>query len=245
MTWIYQHIFYNPLANALAVLLSFIPGENLGVAIIFLTLVVRAVLFPFSHKMIYTQHAMKKIQPRIAEIKKFTKGDREKEYKELTALYKEHGISPFSSIIVMIIQIPLLIALYQVLSRVGGPFTGVLYTGVTIPEVLNHQFLGVDLLSTSIVLALIAAVLQYIQIALSLPPKPQKTENTPPDTQGDIQRAMSYTLPLVIFIVGMKFIAALPLYWTVMNLTAIVHEGIMRRRLGKPEDWHTTNTPIM
>ena len=228
MTWIYQNIFYNPLANALAVTLSNIPGAYLGLAVIILTLLVRLVLFPLSHKMIRTQHAMKGIQPRIEEIKKVAKGDREKEYKDLSALYREHGISPFSSLLGVIIQIPLLIALYKVLSRVGESFDGVLYGGITMPSTLNHTFLGVDLLAPSIVLAFIAAILQYVQIALSLPPKPRDGKS---DTQADIQRAMAISLPVVIFFVGMKFIAALPLYWTVMNLTAIMHESVMRKRL--------------
>lgn len=240
--WIYQNVFYEPLANALATLLSVLPGAHLGLAVILLTLIVRAIMFPFSHKMIHTQHAMKRIQPHILDIKKAAKGDREKEYRELTALYKEHGISPFSSLVVMIVQLPLLIALYKVLSRVGEPFVGVLYDGVTMPSVLNTHIFGINLLGTSVILALIAAVLQYIQIALSLPPKPEITQKTsPPDTQGDIQRMMAYTLPIVIFIVGMKFIAALPLYWTVMNLTAIMHESVMRKRLNATTYGRDTN----
>ena len=226
--WIYHNLFYNPLANALAGILSTLPGAHLGVAVIVLTLAVRAILFPLSHKMIHTQHAMKRIQPQIEEIKKSTKGDREKEYSNLSALYREHGISPFSSLLGVLVQIPLLIALYQVLARVGQSFDGVLYSGVVMPQTLNHTLFGVDLLAPSVTLALIAAILQYIQIALALPPKPKEHK---PDTQTDIQRTMAITLPIVIFFIGVKFIAALPLYWTVLNLTAIMHESVMRKRL--------------
>src|SRR3989338_2075961 len=70
---LFNEIFYRPLANALIFLTGFVPGHDVGIAIILLTLLVRLILFPFSHRSLFTQLKMKELEPEIAKNKEETK----------------------------------------------------------------------------------------------------------------------------------------------------------------------------
>src|SRR5690606_20778827 len=103
------------------------------------------------------------IEPEIAAIKKEVP-DKMEQNKRVYALYKERKVNPFSGCLLILIQIPIIIALYLVFLRGFGEAPVALYSFVKAPETLNMQFLGlVDLASKSIVLALIAGLTQFIQ----------------------------------------------------------------------------------
>ena len=106
--------FYNPIYNALVALVALIPGGDVGIAVILITIIIRLVLLPFSLSAVRTQRAMKILEPKIKELKEKHKGDKEKEALETLALYKEAQVNPFSSLLTVFIQIPVLLALYWV-----------------------------------------------------------------------------------------------------------------------------------
>lgn len=89
-------IFYQPLYNALVFLIGIVPFHDVGIAVIALTVIVRAILFPLTHRSIITQRKMRDLGPELKKIKERFKKDRQEEAKQTMILYKAHGISPFS-----------------------------------------------------------------------------------------------------------------------------------------------------
>jgi YidC/Oxa1 family membrane protein insertase len=107
-----------PIFNVLVFIYALLPGHNFGLAIILFTIVVRLCLWPLVKKQLHQTKAMRKLAPEMKRIKKEAKGDRAKESQMTMELYKERGINPFGSIGLLLVQIPILIALYSGLNRV-------------------------------------------------------------------------------------------------------------------------------
>ena len=231
MSWLkifFNAVFYKPILNALIFLTAALPGHDLGLAVILLTVIIRTLMFPMTHKMLKTQHAMKIIEPEVKKIYA-DKKNKEDQAKALMELYKKHGINPLSGFFILLIQLPILFAMYQVFLY-GLPFpAGDVYPFLKIPENINTMFLGfISLTSANIGLSALAALSQFWQAKLALPPKTTST------TKGDMAQAMQwqmlYVFPFIIFILGFKLPAAVSLYWTAMNVFAIVHEARVRKK---------------
>jgi len=112
---IFQLLIVQPIFNLLIGIYSLIPGGDFGVAIIIFTIIVRLAMWPLVKKQLHQTKAMQKMQPELARIKKETKGDKRLESVRMMELYKKHDISPFRSIGILLIQLPIFIALYQVI----------------------------------------------------------------------------------------------------------------------------------
>ena len=115
----FNEILYRPLFNILVLLYNIIPGDDLGIAIIVLTIGIKLVLYPLNQKAIKSQKALQELQPKIKEIQKKYK-DKTQQAEELLKLYKEAKINPFSGFLPLLIQIPILIALYKVFLGING-----------------------------------------------------------------------------------------------------------------------------
>lgn len=102
-----------PVFNLLETIYAIIPHHDLGIAIIIFTALIRLALWPLVKKQLHQSKAMRKLQPKLKEVKKAANGDKQKEARLQMELYKEHGVKPFSTIGTLIIQIPIFIALYQ------------------------------------------------------------------------------------------------------------------------------------
>src|SRR3990167_2054315 len=109
----WMNFFYGPLYNGLIFLTSVMPWESIGLAVIALTIIVKAVLSPLSYKSIVSQIRQQKLQPLIDNIKKQFP-EQKIQAGKIFELYKEHKANPFSGCLLIIIQIPVIIALYQV-----------------------------------------------------------------------------------------------------------------------------------
>src|SRR5690349_21401501 len=118
---IFNAILYRPLYNGLVALTALVPGGDIGIAIILLTLIVRVILTPLSHKSVTMQSKMRMIEGHVKQIRIDHAEDKELQAKKIMELYKEHGINPFSSFLLLLVQLPILIALYWVI-RAGFPF---------------------------------------------------------------------------------------------------------------------------
>ncbi|MCX6728176.1 MAG: YidC/Oxa1 family membrane protein insertase [Candidatus Saccharibacteria bacterium] len=112
---IFQLLIVQPIFNLLIVIYSIIPGGDFGVAVIIFTVLVRLAMWPLVKKQLHQTKAMQKMQPELARIKKETKGNKQLEGVKMMELYKKHDISPFRSIGILLIQVPIFIALYQVI----------------------------------------------------------------------------------------------------------------------------------
>src|SRR3989338_10104762 len=167
----FRVVLYEPLYNGLVFLLGTVPLGDLGVAIILLTLFVRLVLFPVSHKSTKTQAKMRTIDPEVKKIKEQYKSDKQEQAKKTMELYQKHGVNPFSGCMLLVVQLPVIISLYFVFY--GGLSSGldqkILYSFVRPPEFFNPIFLGfIDLLGKSFLLAAGAGISQYFQMKLAI-----------------------------------------------------------------------------
>ncbi len=112
---IFDILIVQPIFNLLIVLYSVIPGHDFGVALILFTILIRTAMYPLVKRQLHQTKAMKKLQPELAKIKKATKGNKQLESMQMLELYKQHGVSPFRSIGILLIQLPIFIALYSVI----------------------------------------------------------------------------------------------------------------------------------
>lgn len=114
----FNTLIVQPVFNLLVLIYALLPGHNFGLAIILFTIVVRLLMWPLVKKQLHHAKAMRELQPELKRIKKETKGDRQKESMMTMALYKEKEINPFASIGLLLVQIPVLIALYSGINRI-------------------------------------------------------------------------------------------------------------------------------
>ncbi len=115
---VFQVLIVKPIFNLLVLIYAVLPGHNFGLAIILFTVLIRFLMWPLVKKQLHQAKAMREMQPEIKRIKAAAKGDRQKESMMLMELYKERQISPFGSIGVLILQLIILIGLYQGLHKV-------------------------------------------------------------------------------------------------------------------------------
>jgi YidC/Oxa1 family membrane protein insertase len=236
---IWHGFFFDPIYNSLVFFIDVIPGGDVGLAIVFTTVLVKLVLLPLSIKAVKTQVVMREIEPELKAIKEQYKDKREEQAKAMLELYKKAGINPFASIALVFLQIPIIIALYLAVSNGGGvPLpdinTALLYSFIPVPIVTTTIFLGlIDITLKSLPLAALAGITQFIQAKLSIPPPPEKKEGDAPSFKDDLARSMHlqmrYVLPVIIFIVAYTISAAIALYFTISSLMAIAQEYVVRR----------------
>src|SRR5690348_5270507 len=135
---IFEVLIFKPIFNLLVLIYGLLPGHNFGLAIILFTIVVRLLMWPLVKKQIHHAKAMRELQPELKRIKKEAKGDRQKESAMTMALYKEKEINPFASIGLLIVQIPILIALYSGIRRVvNDPHTIVTFAYPFVQKIGN------------------------------------------------------------------------------------------------------------
>ncbi|MEK7647333.1 MAG: YidC/Oxa1 family membrane protein insertase [Patescibacteria group bacterium] len=243
--FVYHEFLYRPLFNALVFLVDIMPGHDMGLAVIALTILVRVALFPLTHKSVRAQVKMKELEPHIAVLRDKYKDNKEEQAKRTMELYKEHGVNPMSGCLVALIQLPILIALYYLFWRGLDFSANDLYSFVARPEIINMNFFGLlDLQKPSLVFALLAGISQFLQMRLAQPPLPPN-KGEAKSFQADFSRAMrlqtTYVLPAFIAFISMRFPAVVALYWTTTNIFAIVHESAVRRRANILKSQHEPN----
>ncbi|MDZ4205966.1 MAG: YidC/Oxa1 family membrane protein insertase, partial [Patescibacteria group bacterium] len=169
MSFLYHTFFFDPLYNALVLLFKVLPWADAGIIVILLTILVRLIMFPLSRKAVLTQVRMTEIAPDLAKIKEKYKDRAEEQAKLTLALYREKGVNPFSGILVIIIQIPIIIALYQIFLHFPEVNSTLLYSFVAMPDHINTTFLGVlDITAKSVTIALLAAISTFFQFQISM-----------------------------------------------------------------------------
>lgn len=233
---IFNIVFFNPIYNGLIYLLDIVPFIDVGIAVILVTIVVKLILFPFSLKMVKTQLAVKQLEPEISKLKEEHKNDKQEQARQTMALYKKRGVNPFSGFLLILIQIPVIFALYWVFLRGGLPEinTDILYSFTPIPDNINMNFLGfVDVSAKSVLFALLAGATQFFQIKYSLPP--MKERSGKPSLKEDLARSfhiqMVYVMPIIVFSIAYAISAAVAIYWTTSNLFAIGQEIYVRKKI--------------
>ncbi len=230
MAYLYQQIFYRPIFNLLVFFYQTISFHDLGIAIILTTVLIRLILYPFFHTGAKQQMLMQRIQPKVKEIQEKHKGDTQKQSEALMALYKEHGVNPFSSILLLIIQLPIMLAFYWVVrAGLGASQFGNLYSFVAAPQNVNTLFLGIsDCTKPRIRSIRFAAAAQFFQARLAIYRAPGNAQPSPAEK---IARQMSFVSPLVTLLIFYSLPSAVGLYWFVPSLFSMAQQYIVNRHL--------------
>src|SRR3989344_415443 len=228
ISYLFNEVFYKPLFNGLIFLYNTIPNHDMGVSIIVLTIIIRLILWPLTNKSIRSQKALAALQPKIEEIKKKFKDNKEAQAKALMAVYSENKINPLGGILPILIQIPIIFALWRVfLNSISSDFSSI-YPFIQAPAEIQTIFLGLfDLTKRSMLLAVIAVVLQYFQTKMIMPSY-TKTPEGRSSGNADFGRIMSkqmlYFGPVISMVIFWTLPAALPLYWIVVTLMTILQQ---------------------
>ncbi|MDP3729398.1 MAG: YidC/Oxa1 family membrane protein insertase [bacterium] len=231
----FDTLLYNPLLNALVFLYNTIGMQDLGLAIIILTLIIRVIFLPLFYKSAKNQILMQRLQPLLKKIQHDHKDNKEKQAQAMMELYKEHKVNPFSGFLILLIQLPVLIAIYQVfLNKFSPEIFDSLYTFIARPEVLHTTFLGLlDLEKRSILMVVLAAIFQYIQGRLMLPRLEKGQELSQAEKIG---RQMVFIGPVLTVAILTSLPAAIGLYWLVTSVFSVVQQIYINKTLNLKEE---------
>ena len=195
---------------------------NYGVAIILLTVLVRLVFWPLTHKSTVGMRRMQEIQPKLKELQAKFKGNPQRLQQETWALYRENKVNPLSSCLPMLIQIPVFVALFNVLrTAVELRYSSFLWIAdLSEPERLFPEtFAAIGGLN---VLPILMAVTMALQSWL-----------TPSTGDRSQKKMMVFLMPAMMLFMFYSFPAALSLYWTLSQVFSIVQMWLIRRQTAK------------
>jgi YidC/Oxa1 family membrane protein insertase len=212
---------WRPVGKVLLVIMNFIHDRvwphNYGLAIILLTIIVRIVFWPITHKSTESMKRMAAVQPLVTELRTKYKDNPQKLQQEIMALYKEHKVNPLGGCLPMLIQIPIFIALFMVLrSAIELRFAPFLWIkDLSEPENLFAGVIGFPIN----LLPLLMAATMYIQ---------QKITPTAGDpAQAKMMRIM---MPGMMLFFLYNYASGLALYWTTQNVLMIIQQVMMQRK---------------
>ncbi len=188
--------------------------HDLGIAIILLTILVRLVLLPFFYKSAKDQAVMQRIQPLILAIQKEHKNNKEKQAEALMELYKKHKINPFSSMFLLLLQLPIFWGLFNIFTN---QIKNTAFTGTT--------FLGLfDLSSKNFLIVFIAATLQYLQTRVAM-------GKQPPGKQAQMQNVVALVGPIITILIFSNLPSAIALYWLAFNIFSLIQQIFINKKL--------------
>jgi len=233
MSQLFDTVLYIPIFNLLVFLYNTIAFGDFGIAIILVTFIVRIILSPLSIKALKSQRDLAVIQPKIKEIHEKFKNDKQKQAQATLELYKQYNINPFSGCFPLLIQLPILIALYRVsISGFSPDSLSLLYSFISKPETLHSISLGfIDLTQKSVPLAIIAGVVQFIQSKLSL--QMQSVGGKSANPLGSANKQILYFFPIITIIISLSFPAGLPLYWIATTVFSLIEQVYIKNKFYK------------
>ncbi len=177
---------------------------NYGLAIIFMTIAIKLVLFPLTQKQLKSMRGMQEIQPKLKYLQEKYKDDPQTMQVKVMEMYKEHGVNPFGGCLPLIIQMPIFIAFYQ--SLLSFNF-----------KVVEHAaFLWIPNIGVKdpyYILAILAALTTYLQQRVTMV-----------DSKDPTQKSMLYFMPLFMAWIAATMPAGLPLYWVMFNIIGILQQ---------------------
>ncbi|MBI2594717.1 MAG: YidC/Oxa1 family membrane protein insertase [Candidatus Colwellbacteria bacterium] len=236
---IWNFVLYEPLLNALAFLVSVIPGGDVGLAVIALTIIVKIILLPLSHRSIESQAEMNLLAPELNKIKS-SGASKEEQARQTFELYKKHKVNPFSGCLLVLVQIPIIFALYYVFYKGISFQNGYLYSFIHVPDNVNMMFLGLmDITGKSVVLGILAGVSQYLQ-AHFMPARiaTQSVAGGPKagvdsfaeSFQKSMHLQMKYVFPFVVAFIAYSISGAVALYWITSNIFMTAQQLYVKKK---------------
>lgn len=236
---------YKPLFNLLVLFYQYLPGNDFGVAIIVLTILIRVIFYPLNLKAIRSQKLLQELQPKIQEIQKKYKADKEKLTKATLELYQKSKVNPLSGCLPILIQFPLLIALFWVFQRgLQAEEMANLYSFVPNPGQIVPTFLGIINLSQSCVLKIsetqnvllwqnailvaLTGIFQFIQTKMMTPKTQPKKDKA--DFSTTMQKQMLYFFPVFTVLILWGLPSAIALYWLTTSLFSIFQQYLIFKK---------------
>lgn len=234
MRELFQVVLTQPMFNAFVGLYNLIP--DVGVVILIITVLIKVVLYPLTASSIKSQKALTDLQPKLDALKKEHKGNQQRLAQETMKLYKENKVNPFASCLPLLIQLPILIALYYVL-RDGLTTTNfdTLYSFVKSPSQINTVSLGlVDLKNANIILAVLAGAAQFWQTKMMMRKKAPKEAGEgakDENMMSMMNKQMLYFMPVMTVFIGWQLPGGLTLYWLLSTvLTALQQVVVFKKK---------------
>lgn len=239
MTAIWNFLLVNPLLNLL-VLLYVVTGSNMGVAIILLTVVIRALLIPIVLPSMKTMQKQRDLQPEIEKIKKKYKNDQQKAAKAQMELFQKHGLNPAAGCITQIAMIVVLIALYGVIRKFSvelgvSAINDLIYfpsLRFASDAVINTNFWYLDLATPDpyYIIPVVAGIFQFVASKMMQPhvEKGGKVAKKTPDKKDDLaynmQEQMLYLMPVMTVIIALRLPSGAALYILVTTIFSLVQQ---------------------
>ena len=233
MSQLFTTIFYQPILNLLVFLYNTVSFQDLGVAIILLTVIIKAILWPLNKKSIKSQKDLQELQPKLNELKKQYGDDKMGLSQATMNLYKESKINPLSSCLPLLIQLPFLFAVYRVFRDGLNNKLDLVYSFINKPEVINGVFLGfLDLNKPSIYLAVLAGLAQFWQAKMMSTKKPEiKTDSSKDESMTSIMnKQMLYFMPAITIFIGISLPGGLTLYWFIITLLTALQQALIFKK---------------
>ena len=240
----FHTILYQPIFNFFVWLYNIIPGHDAGVVIIIITILIRLIVYPLTSKSIKSQKSLQDLQPKLEAIKKEYAKDQQKQAAMIMALYKENKVNPFASCLPLLIQLPILIALYLVMrdSLMSDKFATELYSFVANPGKLNAISFGfLDLAKPNVILAVLAGGVQFLQAKMMLTKKPPKEAGEggkDENMMAMMNKQMVYFMPIMTVVICFGLPSGLALYWFFSTLLTLGQQHLLLRKKddNKPSD---------
>jgi YidC/Oxa1 family membrane protein insertase len=224
-------------------ILQIFPGNYLWVSVVVVTLLVKFALIPLYKKQTRSQVVMQFLQPKLKALQEKYKDQKEKMGPEMLALYSKYKVNPFSAILILFIQFPILIAMYWIFSTDIHKYSHLLYSFVSLPENINTHFVFANLLEKSVWLGAFAGISQFFlskfmfsKHATLNKMQKENVKNSGSQVFGeDFQNAMEmqvkYFIPLLIFGTSFLLPSVISLYIIVGNIFGIWQEIFIRKPL--------------
>ncbi|MBS4534950.1 YidC/Oxa1 family membrane protein insertase [Clostridium sp. D2Q-14] len=227
-------IFARPLGVLVEYIYKFVAGAELdfkvfsayAIAIIIATIIVKFILLPLTLKQTKSMKNMQKIQPKLQELQKKYKNDKETLNMKTMELYKEYKVNPFGGCLPLLIQFPIIIGFFNVLRN---PVKYV-FENQAAYDAINKSFLWIENLENPDlwILPIVAALTTYFQSKMMSP----STSSGGDDKAQSTQNTMTKIMPIMILFFARSVPSGLALYWVISNTFQIVQQFIINRNAG-------------
>lgn len=237
MASFFETIFYQPVLNLFIFIYNLTPGYEISLAVIFFAIAIKLILLPFAHKALISQKALQDLQPKLEALKKEHADNKEQLTMAMMSLYKDNKVNPFSSCLLMLVQLPFFIAVFNMFkNELSGARVDLLYPFITNPGSINtNSFFAVNFAEPNLILALLSGLAQFAQVKMM----PQQTPTITSEGSKDenlatmMNKQMMYIFPVLTVFVCLSLPSGLAFYWLVITLLTILHQELLFKRKTK------------
>ncbi len=244
---VFNYAFQEPAYNLLMLLYGIV--HSFGLAIILVTLLIRAAMIPLYRRQLKSSLVMQQLGPQIQEIQRKYRSEPLVMQQHLSALYKENHYNPYASCLPLLVQMPFLYGLYGAFRLILNnqtsstaltsdlyPFIKPIFGALGVAHIsTNFFFIDLAKPDPTYILPIVAAIATFVQIRMSLARSKAQMANRPktsgaPDPNAATMKMMQFLMPGITLIMGIRFQAGLALYWTISTLFTVGQQYFVNGR---------------